>query len=169
MEHYDLDETEVVLYKGNVTLPNLKGDTQLILTNINLVLITRVKKLLAKEQVSVESYPMNEIKYYRDIPQVLRKGNLLELYFLHEEVEFSFNSSSDARKFVNATLTLLTNKTNFERKAEKVKSTISTLDNSLGINSKNITTNLLANNVVGKTMGSIGKGIKTVGKIFKKK
>ena len=134
MEHYDLEEDEVVLYKGKVSLQNQKGITELILTNINFVLITKQKKLFSKEQVSVETYAVNEIKCYNGNPQVIKKGNLIELYFLNDETEFTFDSRNEARKFVNATLTLLTNKSAFERGAEKVKGTISTIDNTFGGN-----------------------------------
>ena len=169
MENYDLEENEVVLYKGLVLLPQTKGITELILTNINFVLITKHKKLLAKDQVNVETYAVNEIKYYNGNPQVIKKGNLIELYFLNEEVEFTFDSRNEARKFVNATLTLLTNKSTLERRTEKVKNTISVIDNALGINSMGITGNILSNSLVGKTAGAIGKGVKTISKIVKKK
>lgn len=168
MENYDLEENEVVLYKGNVLLSNQKGLTQLILTNINFVLITKQKKLFGKDQVNVETYAVNEIKYYNNNPQVIKKGNLIELYFLSEEVEFTFDSRNEARRFVNATLTLLTNKSTFERNAEKVKDTISVIDNTLGIDSMGITGNVIKNGVVGKTAGVIGKGLKTISKIIKK-
>ena len=169
MEHYDLEEDEVVLYKGKVSLQNQKGITELILTNINFVLITKQKKLFSKEQVSVETYAVNEIKCYNGNPQVIKKGNLIELYFLNDETEFTFDSRNEARKFVNATLTLLTNKSAFERGAEKVKGTISTIDNTFGIDSMSITGNVIKNGVVGKTANVLGKGIKTISNIIKKK
>ena len=168
MENYDLEENEVVLYKGNVSLTKQKGITELILTNINFVLITKHKKLFSKEQVNVETYPIEEIKYYNGVPQVIKKGRLIELYFLNDETEFSFDSRNEARKFMNAALNLLTNKTTFERGAEKVKNTISMIDNTFGIDSVGLTTSAVKNGVVGKTTNVIGKGLKTISKIIKK-
>lgn len=172
MENYDLEENEVVLYKGNVSLTKQKGITELILTNINFVLITKYKKLFSKEQVSVETYPIEEIKYYNGIPQIIKKGHLIELYFLNEETEFTFESRNEARKFVNATMKLLTHKTAFERVVEngidKVKGTIDIVDNKLGVNTVEITKGAIKNGVVGKTTNVIGKGLKTIGKIMKK-
>ena len=52
MEHYDLEEDEVVLYKGKVSLQNQKGITELILTNINFVLITKQKKLFSNPKTT---------------------------------------------------------------------------------------------------------------------
>ena len=49
MEHYDLEENEVVFYKGQVSQRNKKGTTEVVLTNINLVFINKYKKLFSKE------------------------------------------------------------------------------------------------------------------------
>ena len=168
MENYDLEKDEVVLYKGNVSLPKEKGLTQLILTNINFVLITRKKKLFSKEQVNVDIYPVNEIKYYKDIPQVIKNGYNVELYLLDDEVSFEFDSKNEVRKFINATMTLLTNKSTLERNTKKIKDTISTINNGLGIDSVGIAKNVLKNGIVGKTTNVIGKGVKTISKIIKK-
>lgn len=169
MENYDLQEDEVVLYKGKVLLKNSKGSSELILTNYNFVIIAKIKKLFSSEQVMVEVYPVSEVKYYQDIPQVLKKGNLVELYLLHDETEFSFESGKEAHKFINAALKLLTNKTAFERGVEKTKKAISIVDTSLGVDSigvaKNVAGYAFKNNVAGK----VGTGIKAIGHFMKKK
>lgn len=46
MEHYNLDEDEVVLYKGDVVFKEKTQSTQIVLTNKNLVFIDIVKKYL---------------------------------------------------------------------------------------------------------------------------
>ena len=172
MENYDLEQDEVVLYKGNVSLKKKKGITELILTNINFVLITKKKRLFAKEQVSVDTYPIDEIKYYKGNPQVIKKGHLIELYFLNDETEFTFESRNEARKFVSAALNLLTNKTTFERTLEKgidkVKGTISLVDDKLGVDSVGITKGAIKNGLIGKTTNVIGNGIKAIGHLKKK-
>lgn len=168
MEYYDLEENEVVFYKGQVSQKNKKGTTEVVLTNINLVFVNKYKKLFSKEQITVDTYPINEIKYFNGVPQVVKKGNLIEVYFLGDETEFSFDSRNEARKFINAMLNFLTNKTTFERSAEKVKNTISTIDNTLGIDSKSIAGSVIQNGFVGKTTSVVGKGIKAIGKIIKK-
>jgi len=124
--------------------------------------------LFSKEEVSVDTYPVCEIKWYKGTPQLIKKGNLVELYLLHDEVEFEFASGNEARKFVNVSLTLLTNKTSFERNAEKLKNTISMVDNSLGIDSVKLTGNIIKSGTIGKTTNVIGKGFKTIGKLIKK-
>lgn len=169
MENYELEQDEVVLYKGKVSLPQLKGETELILTNYNFVLITKQKKLFSKEKLFVETYPVVEIKFYKGVPQVLKKGHLVELYFLNDETEFTFESGSECRKFVNVSMNLLTNKNLFERSVDKIKSSISIVDNSLGINSKSIAETAIKNGVIGKTTNVLGKSIKGIANIVKKK
>lgn len=173
MENYDLEESEVVLYKGKVSLTNQKGITELILTNINFVLITKHKKLFSKEQVNVETFPIEEIKFYNGVPQIIKKGHLIELYFLNEETEFTFESRNEARKFVSAALNLLTHKTTFERVFEKgvdkVKGTIEMVDKKLGIDTVEITKGAIKNGIIGKTTNVIGSGVKVIGHLTKKK
>lgn len=172
MENYDLDESEVVLYKGEVVLPKEKGDTQLLLTNINFVLITKRKKLFQKEEVFVEIYPITEIKYYDGSPQIIRKGNLIEMYFLNDETEFTFESKGEARKFVTASLNLLAKKNTFtrvfENSVDAVKDTIKVVDDKLGINSVEIAKNVVKNGIVKKTTNVIGSGVKAIGYFTKK-
>ncbi|MGN0798633.1 MAG: hypothetical protein ACI4L7_03635 [Christensenellales bacterium] len=173
MENYDLQQDEVVLYKGKVVLKQKKGITELILTNKNFVLITTKKKLFAKAEVFVDTYPVKEIKYYKDNPQVIRKGQLIELYFLNDETEFMFESKSEARIFVSTALNLLTNKTTFERTflkgSDKIKNTISMVDKSLGVDTVGIAKNVIKNGMLGKTTNVIGKGVKVIGKFIGKK
>ena len=65
MKNYDLEENEVVFYKGQVSQKNKKETTEVVLANINLVFINKYKKLFSKEQITVDTYPINEIKYFR--------------------------------------------------------------------------------------------------------
>ena len=81
---------------------------------------------------------MNEVKEYKGMFQVLRKGNVIEIYFLHNEVEFAFEKGSESRDFMNATLKLLTGKNKFERGAEKFFGAKDCVDNSLHIDSAGI-------------------------------
>ena len=165
MEYYDLDEDEVVLYKGNVALKNQKGITELVLTNKNFVFITKIKKLFAKDEVVVDEFPINEVKIYNGEYQVLKKGNVVEIYFFHNEIEFAFEAGNECRKFMNAALKLLTTKNKFERAVDKTKSAIQCVDTSLGVDSvgmvKKAATGVVTHKtVIGKAFGAI----KSIGK-----
>lgn len=164
MEYYDLAEDEFVLYKGFVWLRNKKDITEIILTNINFVLITKIKKLFGKEDVIVDVYPTEKIKYYKGEPQVIKNGKIVALYFLHDETEFMFESRNECGKFMNSALKLLTDKNKFERGVDKTKAAIKCVDNSLGVDSVEIVKTGAKFAFMNKT--AIGNSaVKTVGAI----
>ncbi len=160
MEHYQLREDEVVLYKGTVNLKSkiVGGLSQLVLTNHNLVFITKQENIDG-ENISVTTYPINEIKVFRDVYQIKKKGNIVEMYFLHDEVEFEFFAKGDTNKFVHETINLLTEKSSFERGCQNTKKAINTIDNTFGIDSVGIVSNILTNKLGGKFLG-LGKNKK---------
>ena len=167
MENYNLREDEVVLYKSDINLLDKKGKTTLlILTNINIVFITKTKKLLEEEIVNTEIFPVGDIKIYEGIPQVKSNANKVELYFKTTEKEFAFNSKSEVHKFQNTIIKLLTGKTTAERNAEKVKNAIGLVNDTLGVDIVKCTGEVAKNGIVGSITNSIDKFGKV---LFKKK
>ena len=169
MENYQLNSDEVVLYKGDGSLEDREGKTQIILTNQNIVFITTHINLYKKEEVYVEKFYIDDIKIYEEMPWVKAKGANVEIYLSTCEKVFKFQSKSEAGKFVDAVMKYFTGKTKTERNAEKVKGTIYIIDNTFGINSVELVSNALksgVNGAIDKVTGAIGKGITN---IFKKK
>ena len=169
MQNYQLNSDEVVLYKGDGTLEDREGKTQIILTNQNIVFITTHINLYKKEEVYVEKFSIDDIKIYEEMPQVKAKGANVEIYLSTCEKVFKFQSKGEAGKFVDAVIKYFTGKTKTERNAEKVKGTINIIDNTFGINSVELVGNALksgVNGAIDKVTGAIGKGITN---IFKKK
>lgn len=158
MEYYDLAEDEVVLFKGKVVIQNKKNETELILTNKNFVFITTIKRLFSKDEISVDVFSVSEVKLFEGTYQVLKKGNLVEIYFLHDEIGFTFVKGSECREFMNAVLKLLTHKNKFERGAEKVLGAKDCVDKSLHIDSVGMVKTGLKTIVASKTSGVL-KGI----------
>lgn len=165
MENYKLKPEEVVFYKGDVTLKGKKGRTELIFTNLNLVLINKYKKLFSKEEITISEYPVHEIKMYEGVPQIKAKGSLVEIYMKETEIEIEFESRMETHKFINATNKFLTGETTVQKGAKKVKDAIGIVDDTLGINTVQATGNVIKNGIVGNITGAIGK----IGGIFKKK
>lgn len=163
MEHYNLKEDEVVLYKGEISMKN--GNTQLILTNLNVVFITIHKRLFGEAIVESNVFPVEDIKIFDGIPQVKSKNLNVEMYFKTAEIEFSFESKSELHKFVSATNELLTGKTGAERNAEKVKDAIDLVNDTLGIDIVKSAGELVKSGVPGKIAGAFGK----LGTVFGKK
>ncbi len=167
MENYSLQSNEVVLYKGNASIderkPNTEGfltnitNREVMLTNINIVLILKTKKMFAKEEVDIQIFPVADIKIFNDIPQLKQSDYKVEIYFTDLEITLDFLSKSEARKFVGAVYEFLTGKSISERGASKVKGTINVVNDALGIDTVGTLKNVVENGLVGNIFGSLGK------------
>lgn len=169
MEHYNLDEDEVVLYKGDVVFKEKTQSTQIILTNKNLVFIDVVKKIFAHDEIETQIYPVNEIKMYEGVPQVKAKSNDVEIYLKTKELEFGFQSKNEVYKFRSAIIKLLTGKTGFERGADKFKDKIDVVNDTFGVDVVKSTEDVVKNGIV-ESIGGLYEKVGKIGKaIFGKK
>ena len=160
MKNYELSVDEVVLYKGNVIPLDTKGETQLILTNLNIVFITERKKFLAKDEIDVEVYPVDDIKIYKNIPQVkVENDNIVEIYLTRTEKELQFLNNDETKKFFREVKNLLIPKTKFEKCVEKVKDTIQIVDETLGIDSVDMVKSAVKDGRAKSMCKTIGNGV----------
>ena len=161
MEHYQLQSDETVLYKGNVVkVDKCKKEsfmesfsvspiTELILTNKNIVLTTRTKKMFAKEQFNVEIFSLADIKIYENMPQIKQNKISVEIYLIYGEIYLNFYSTLEAVKFYQGVIQVLTGKSLATRGAEKVKGGIKLVDDTLGINTVDTVKGVLENGLAG--------------------
>ena len=128
-----------------------------MLTNINIVLILKSKKMFSKEEVDIQIFPVGDIKSFNDIPQLKQSDYKVEIYFTDLEIILDFLSKSEARKFVGAVYEFVTGKSTSERGASKVKGTINVVNDALGIDAVGTLKNVVENGLVGNIFGSLGK------------
>ena len=171
MENYELKPNEFLLYKGDVLLgTNKKASTQLIFTNINFVFVTKIKKLFSEEEVIVKNYAVADLKFYKNEPQIKVSKKDVEMYFTTGEVEFSFASGAEFKKFYNEALKLFLNKTMFETKVEKVKEKIETINETFDVDIVDATVNVVKKDVSKAVSDGIinagGKTVKAIGNFF---
>lgn len=164
MENYSLQSNEAVLYKGEATLGNNKKRSELLLTNINIVVITKTKKLFSNEQVDLKSYPVKDMKVYNDVPQIKQHGCMVEIYLTNTEITFDFYSKFEAYKFATAANKLVTGKSMSERGAEKVKGAVNLVDDTFGINTVGTIKSAVENGMIGAVFGGFGKKAKAQAK-----
>jgi hypothetical protein len=157
MINYALQQNETILYQGNVSLEKRTGTVEIILTNLNLVLIITTRKFLSKSQIDVETYPIEDIKIYNNVPQIKQKNACVEIFLTCGEIVANFDSMFEASKFVNSALRLITGKTMAERGADKFKGAVGLVDDALGINTVETVKNVLENGITGTLMGGFGK------------
>ncbi len=168
MDKYLLQADEVVLYEGQVELNGISEKVNCILTNLFLVFEIKEKGIFGKTKIKIEKYEIKNIKIYKDIPQVSQKGEVVEIYFIEGKKELLFDKKNNAHNFTKRLLELVTDKTKFERGAEKVKNTISVIDDTLGISVIGTVANIVNNGIVG-TIGKTAKKEKGISLIGSKK
>lgn len=152
MESYSLQTNEVLLYRGEAY-----NGIEISLTNLNLIIIKKTPKLFKKAEIETFVYSKDDIKIYNDIPQVKQKESSVEIFLTLEEIKIDFYSRTEAHKFVNAVYELLTGKTTTTRSAEKIKSAIKLVDNTLGIDTMDTVKNVMEKGIAGSLLGGIGK------------
>lgn len=169
MERYQLQSDETVLYEGKVTkVDKYKKEsfmdsfstpptTELILTNKNIVLTTRTKKMFTKEQLNVEVLSLADIKIYDDMPQIKQSKINVEVYLTFGEIYLDFHSKLEAAKFYQVAIQTLTGKSLATRGAEKVKSGIGLVDDTLGISTVDTVKGVLENGLAGTLFSGFKK------------
>lgn len=96
MTKYDLLPNEIVLLKDDAVYHGDEGSGELTLTNLNLVVTRNImgRGLFGKSSVGIQTFPVNQIKVYNGQAHArmntTRRGDLLEVYFLHGEEQFRF-------------------------------------------------------------------------------
>ena len=169
MENYDLKEDEVVLFKGNVAFNNNNQQVRLILTNENVVFISPINSEKQDETVKTEIFPVDGVKVYQGVPQVKVNSTNVEIYFKTGEKEFVFQSKNDMHQFIGQINKLITGKSGAERNAEKVKSAITLVNDTLGVDIVKSTGEVAKNGIAGSVTAIFGKIGKAGKKLFGKK
>lgn len=137
MKHNLLQSNEMKIYKGNAFIcnefDNTKHQVELILTNINLHLITRNENF---EIINNDILNLENVKIYNNSPQIIHKDNSVEMYFIENEIFLEFTQKKDAKEFTNAALKLLTGKSKFVRMVDKTSKNINDTSKALHIDWK---------------------------------
>lgn len=158
MDGYFLQPNEVVLFKADDVISSVvpKGKTKLILTNLYLVYIYKVKIGFRKYDTITEKKSIETLKIYNEKPQVKQHGSEVEIYFVDSNHNLTFDSFFTAKKFVKNIYELASGKTVIKRGADKVKSGINLVDETLGLDTVDTVKGVLQKGVVGTVIGGIG-------------
>ncbi len=139
MQNYQLGINEVVLYKNEVTLlqDGKKGKdktkTELLLTNDNFVFINKTKKLFQKELVNTIIIPIESMKVYNNMPYMVKKNTLIELYTKNGEYFLEFEKKKQAKDFFDKTMRVASGYSKFVRGVKKVSKEIKDTNKALDI------------------------------------
>ena len=178
MENYQLGESEIVLFRTNALLPEKeqkcknKISTELLLTNENIVLISKYKKLFQKDSVSTVIVPLESIKIYNDLPYIVKREECIELYTLNGEYFLKFEQKNQAKEFFNKIMRVTSGYSKFLRGVKKVSKEIKDMNVAFDIAHTAKKTLDFAADVVIEYAEAPKKGkvqlLGTVAKVFKK-
>lgn len=176
MKNYQLQNDEVILYRGEINLlpdgkPNKskkfnKDQDYLTLTNLHLVIEKTTQKLFSKNTETLV-YSTKNIKSYNDTPQVIQKGQSVDVYLLEKELFLLFPNKKQAVEFVNAALRLLTGFSKLVRGVKKGQKAIKETEEALNIDIVG-TAKTAASVAVDMATASTGKKTKSLGDFAKK-
>jgi len=156
MDNYVLGPDEALLFETEYY-----NDVRVALTNLNFIHFKKFKKFLSREQVVVAVFPKEELKVYKGVPQIKRKGKIIELYFTSGDAEVEFSSVSLAQKFERIFVNLVTDKSRAIRAAEKVRSAIDVVDTALGIYTVEAVKDVIGIGISAKIGGISAKTVKS--------
>ena len=148
MKNYELANDEVILYHGPVTLlPDGKPEgkkffrreeCELVLTNHNVVFLTKIKQLFKKDCVQKEIFGIDAIKYYNESPYIVREKNMVEIYFLGVERFIMLADKKEAKEFTNKTLKAASGYSKLVRIVKNIQREIHETDKALNIDTVGI-------------------------------
>ena len=150
MENYQLNKSEVVLFRSDVTLSQGgkknkgKVKTEVLLTNENFVFINKTKKLFKKEAVDTLVVSIESMKIYKELPYLIRKEVLIEIYTLADEYFLEFENKKQAKEFFDKAMRVASGYSKFVRGVKKVRKEIKETNEALDIDIVNATQKTLA-------------------------
>lgn len=137
MKTYQLQPDEVIRFQAPVF--QLKEEdnipTDLTLTNLNFIFVTERKKFLwFKRKNRTVVIPKEQVKRYRELPEIKQTDTSVKICFAKEDCVIVFDNKKDARNFVINAWEIVTGKTVFERNLDKLKDALDLVDEKLHIN-----------------------------------
>lgn len=146
MKNYELDANEVILFEDIVTYSEAKGTLQLTLTSKKIIL-EKEKGIIKKEKELIDIINLDDIKIYNDKAQVHQKSVDVTIQTVTKNIKISFYGMLKANKFVTKIIDAITGTTIAERSTNKIKGAINTVDDVLGIDTRNTLKGVVENGI----------------------
>ena len=156
METIALLEDEVVLYNGEATSNEYKGNLKITLTSLQIV-VEKEKGIFKKEIELLETIALEDIKTYNDVVQIKQKGASAEIQAKTKNITLNFSGLIEARKFVGKAIDASTGTTLAKRSSDKVKSAIDLTDDTLGLDTRGTIKSVLEQGIKGTLINGIKK------------
>lgn len=156
MANYELQSDEVVLFEGTVTCKAYKGTLQITLTSQKII-FEKDKGIFKKERELVDIIMLENVKFYNDTAQIKQKGAEVEIQTIEKNLTIVFSGMLEARKFTGKITDAVTGTTLAKRGSNKIKDAFSMVDDTLGLDTREIIKGVLENGVKSTIWNGIGK------------
>lgn len=159
MNNYQLENDEVILIEDIVSHNEFKSGVHLTLTSKRMI-FEKSKGFLKKELELKDIMNLNEIKIHNDKPQISQKGSEVNIQSINKNIKLTFDGMIKANKFVTKVVDSITGTTITERSTTKIKGAINTVDDVLGINTRETIKGVVENGITGTLLKGIKKNKK---------
>lgn len=162
MNNYELASDEVILYVNTIIEVESQDSAKLTLTSKRIILEKNkiIKKGFFKTEsivVNNEIFMLENIKTFNGKVQVQQKNSDVYIQTIERNFTIRFNDLKETKKFISNITDAITGKTAFVRGTDKVKETLNTVDDVLGLNTRDVVKGVITNGVaVGITKGVSG-------------
>lgn len=156
MENYELESDEVILFEDVVTHNKLKGTLQLTLTSRKII-FEKEKGIIKKEKILMDIINLEDIKIYNEKVQVKQKGLEVTIQTIKDNIIITFYGMLKANKFVGKLIDTVTGTTFTKRSTEKIKGAFNTVDDVLGIDTRETLKGVVENGITGTLLKGLKK------------
>lgn len=156
MGNFELQSDEVVLYEGDVTCKEYKGNLKLTLTSYKMV-FEKEKGIFKKECELVDIALLENVKFYNDEAQIKQKGAEVTIQTTEKNLTITFSGMLEARKFTGKIVDAVTGTSLAKRGSNKIKDAFNMVDDTLGLDTRGTIKGVLENGVKGTILNGIGK------------
>lgn len=156
MQNYELGADEVILYEGMVRNTQVKDPVQTTLTSKRIIFEQEVG-FFKKEKKLIDIISLESIKVYNNEVQITQNNEEVTIQSTEKNIKLIFEYKSDASKFTNKIIDTLTGTTLGERRTDKIKDAINTIDDVLGIDTRNTIKGVMENGIAGTLLKGFKK------------
>ena len=161
MGNYKIEENEVVLLEDTVTYSDYNGNLQLTLTSNKIIIQKEVEKGIFKKTKTknvVDIINLSDIKIYNDKVQIKSKSSEVNIQTFSKNISITFSSILKANKFTTKVIDTITGTTATTRGVNKIKGAIDTVDDVLGIDTRDTLKGVIENGIAGTLIKGIHTG-----------
>lgn len=152
--NYEIANDEIVLYTGTVGYEKSTLNTLFTLTSKKMI-FEKEKGVFKKTKELIDIIPLEDIKVFNEEVQSKQKFNEIHVQTVKKNFTIYLFGIIEAKNVNSKIINAISGTTTMERGSKKVKNTLDIVDDTLGINSRNIVKGVLENGIKGTLISGI--------------